>query len=121
MLIGCVIYDEFDHDLHIALVRGIQERTKIIDRAIYGMDIEIIGDVVAVVLEGREEKSQQPETSDTKILEIIHLLDQARKITYAIGVTVFERANVKLIDDRVLVPERIGRAAGLFWHVCVPR
>ena len=72
-----------------------------------GWTFEVIGNVVAVVLERRREKGQQPQTGDAQVLKIIQLLDQAGKIADAVAVAVFERADVQFVDDRVLVPQRI--------------
>ena len=44
-------------------------------------------------------------------MEIIQLLSQSGKIADAVIVAVVKRTNVQFVDDRVLVPERITRAA----------
>ena len=58
MLVGGVIHHQLDHDLEPAIVRGLQERLEILDGAVHRVDAEIIGDVIAVVLERRREKGQ---------------------------------------------------------------
>ena len=114
MLIGGVIDDQLDHHLHAALVGGIKKAAEVVERAVAGMDVDVIGDVVAVVPQRRREKRQQPEAGDAEILQIVELCDQPGKIADAVVVAVAEGLDMQLIDDRVLVPERIGRAAGQF-------
>ena len=75
---------------------------EILDRAVHRMDAQIIGDVVAVVLERRWKEGQQPQAGDAQILQIIQFLNQARKIADPVAIAVLERADVQLIDDRVL-------------------
>ena len=66
------------------------------------MDVRVIGDVVAVVAQRRRKKRKQPQAGDAEVLQIIELLNQARKIADAVVIAVGEGADVQLIDDRVL-------------------
>ena len=77
------------------------------ERAVVRIDVVIIGDVVAVIAQRRGIKGQKPDGGDAQFLEIIELLDQAAEIADAVAVAVVERLDVQLVDDRVLVPERI--------------
>jgi hypothetical protein len=52
----------------------------------------------------------QPQARHAKALEVIELLDQPGEIARTIAVAVKKRLHRKLIDDRVLVPERIALA-----------
>jgi len=52
--------------------------------------IVIIGDVVAIVTQGRRIKWQKPNRGDTEFLEIIELLDQPAEIANAVAVAVVE-------------------------------
>ena len=79
MLIGGVIHHQLDHHLQVAVVSAVQEGAEIVDGAVHRMDIQIVGDVVAVVLERRGKEGQQPEAGDAQILKIIHFLNQARE------------------------------------------
>lgn len=50
-------------------------------------------------------------------MEVIQLLSQSGKIADAVIIAVVKSTDVQFIDDRVLVPERITRAAaGLLWR-----
>ena len=83
------------------------ERLEIVERAVARMDVPVVGDVVAVVLERRGEERQQPQAGDAEPLQVVELLRQAGEVADAVVVAVEERLDVRLVDDRVLVPERI--------------
>ena len=86
-----------------------QERTEIIEGAEVRINIVVIGDVVTVVAHWRWIKRQKPEGSDAEFLEVIEFLDQPAKIADAVAVAVVKRLDVELVDDGVLVPERVYR------------
>ncbi len=118
VLVGGVVDDQLDHDLHVALVGGVEELLEVVERAVGGVDVDVVGDVVAVVAQGRGEEGQEPEAGDAEVLEVVEAGDQAGEVADAVAVGVLEGADVQLIDDRVFVPERVGGAAG-FLHVRV--
>ena len=115
VLVGGVVDDQLDHDLHAALVGGVEELLEVVEGAVAGIDVDVVGDVVAVVAQGRGEEGQQPEAGDAEVLQIIEAREQAGEVADAVAVGVAEGADVQLVDDRVFVPERIGGAAG-FLH-----
>ena len=82
--------------------------------AVGGVDVDVVGDVVAVVAEGRGEEGEEPEAGDAEVLEVVEVGDEAREVADAVGVGVHEGADVELVDDRVFVPEGVGGAAGFF-------
>ena len=120
MLIAGVIDDQLDHHLHVALVSGVEECLEIVQRSVGGIDIGVVGDVVAVIAQRRGEEWQKPDAGNAEVLQIVEPREQAGKIADAVAVRVGEGANVELVDDGVLVPERIGRARH-FFHVLVLR
>src|SRR5215207_5210855 len=67
----------------------------------------VIGDVVAVVLERGREERQDPDAGNAELLEVVQLLDQPPKVADAIAIAVVEGTDVELVDDCVLVPERV--------------
>ena len=44
---------------------------------------------------------------DAEVLQVVELLRQAAEVADAVAVAVVEGADVDLVDDRVLVPERV--------------
>ena len=79
VLVGGVVDDEFDEDLHAALVGGVEEELEIIEGAVVGMDVDVVGDVVAVVAEGRGKEGQEPEAGDAEVLQVIEARDRPGK------------------------------------------
>ena len=108
MLVGGVVDDELGDD---ADVRGgappSTNRSKSCQRAVARMDVLVVGDVVSVVAQRRRIEGQQPERVDAEALQVVELLRQAGEVADAVVRAVEERADVRLVDDGVLVPERI--------------
>src|SRR6266550_2679074 len=103
-----MINDQLCDDAQPALMRGVEERAKIVECSIVWINVVIIGDVVAVVAQRRWIKGQEPDGGNAELLEIIELLDQAAKIADAVAIAVMEGLDVQLVNDRVFVPKRIG-------------
>src|SRR5947209_20292318 len=82
----------------------IKKGAKIIKGAEVRIDVEIIGDVVAVITQRRRIKRKKPDGRDAELLEIIQFLDQATEIAHSIAVTVAKRLDVEFVDDRFIVP-----------------
>ena len=107
MLVRGVVHHQFGDDPHAACMGRGNEASDIGQRAVVRMDAAVVADVVAVVAARRGIERQQPDRVDAKIGDVVELGDQAGKIAYAIVVGVEERLDVKLIDDRVLVPQTV--------------
>ena len=89
------------------------EALEVGERAVARMDVLVIRDVVAVVAQRRRIERQQPDRVHAKALEVIELLGEAGEVADAIVGAVEEGANVRLIDDGVLEPERIVNHGGV--------
>ncbi len=107
-----MIDDEFGDYLEAAPLGFDDEATEILHRAEIGIDVAIIGDVVAVIASGRRIERQQPQGGDAEFLQIAEFFGQPREITNAVIVAVGKGLDVKLIDNGVLVPELIDRVGG---------
>jgi hypothetical protein len=107
MLIGRVVDHQLGDDPEAQAVRRGDERVEIGQRAVAGMDVLVVRDVVAVVFERGWVERQQPQTVDSQRLEVLQLLRDTGKISDAVVGAVEERADVCLVDDGVLVPQRI--------------
>ena len=73
MLVGGVVDDQLDHHLHAALVGGVEELLEVVDGAVGRVDVDVVGDVVAVVAQRRGEERQQPEAGDAEVLQVVQL------------------------------------------------
>ena len=86
----------------------IEERTEIVQCAKVWINIEVIGDVVAIITKWRRIKRKKPNSRDSELLEIIQFLNQATEIPHSVAVAVTKGFDVQLVDDCVPVPKRIG-------------
>ena len=112
MLVRGVIDDEFGNDPQVAPVRLADKSFEIVHPPIGRVDVFVIGDVITVVAQWRRVKRQQPQCSDAEVLQIIELAAQPLKVADAVVVAVKEGFDMQLIDDGVLVPQRVrGRRA----------
>ena len=102
-----MVQDQVDDDPHAAPVRFIEQTAEIFDGAVRRRNAAKVGDIVAVIPERRGIEGKQPQTIDTKPLQIVQLLNQSRKIPDAIVVAVIKCADMELVKYSVLVPERI--------------
>ena len=113
MLVGGVVDHQFGDHPHPARMRRGDEAPGIGQRAVIGMHAAIVADVVAVVEPRRGIERQQPDRVHAQIGDVVELGDQAGKIADAVVVGIEERLDVQLIDDRVLVPQRVLAQRGL--------
>jgi hypothetical protein len=101
---------------------GIEKGAKILQRPVGRVHATIVRDVVAVVAQGRREEGQQPQAGDTQVLQVVELLQKPAEVAYPVVVAVEERLDRQLIDDGVLVPERVVRtSAALHGGRCLCR
>ncbi len=107
VLIGGVIDHEFGDDAQAAPLGFDDEAPEILHGAEIGIDVAIVGDVVAVVAARRGIERQQPQRGDAEILQVVELFGQPGKIADAVIVAVGKGLDVELIDDRILVPELV--------------
>ena len=105
MFVGRVIDDEVDDQANAALFAAVREFDEIAERTVAGIDVVIVGDVVAIVAKGRGLKGHQPDCGDADALQVVEAVHRAAKIADAVTVRVHERGNGEAIDDGVLVPE----------------
>src|SRR5438552_12825821 len=75
--------------------------------AVHRVDTGVIGNVVAFVLQRRGAEGQQPECGDAEISDVVELCRQPAKVADTVAIFINKTTDVYLVDDRVLVPERI--------------
>ena len=102
-----VVHDEVGDHAHAALVRLLDELAEVLDRPVVGVDGEEVRDVVAAVAQRRLVHRQQPEAVDAEPLEVVELVDQAAEVAGAVVVAVEEAADVDLVEDGPLEPQRV--------------
>ncbi len=107
MLVGRVVQHQFGDDAQPAPVRLAQKGFEIAQRAVHRMHVAIIGDVVAVVLERRRIKRQQPDRRHAEVLDVIQLFASARENRPRRRRRVVKRADMHFVNDAALIPERL--------------
>src|SRR5262249_11599052 len=112
MLVRGVVQHELGDDVKPAAVRLVEEILKIGNRAYVGVDVGVIRYIVPIVLQRTWIKWQKPNRGDAEVLQIVELPREAGEVAHAVAVPVDERADAKLVDDRVLVPVGVGGARG---------
>ena len=78
--------------------------SEILELAVLRMDVGVVGDIVAVVLERRGIERQEPDRGDAQVLKVVQFLGQPAKIANSVAFAVEKGANVNFIDDGVFVP-----------------
>ncbi len=109
MLVGSVVQHQLGDDAQAAPVRLAQKTLEILQRAVRGMNVGVVGDVVAVVAQRRRTEGQEPDGGYAEVLQVIELLREAAEIADAVGNAVEEGAHVNFINDGVFVPGDTGR------------
>src|ERR1051326_6040457 len=79
------------------------------------MNVVVVGDVVAVVLERRRTEREQPYRGDAEVLKVVEFLGQAGKIANAVHDTVKEGFDVQFINDGVFVPKGVSFGGDGHW------
>ena len=113
MLVRRVVDDEFDDDPDAALVSRIDESPEVIHRSVVGAYVTVIGDVVTIVAARRGEERQKPDRSRTKRGNVVQLLVQTLEVANPVAIGVEEGLDVKLVDYRILVPQRVSNNLSL--------
>src|SRR6185437_4691373 len=118
MLIGGVVNDEVDENAHAALIAGVGELDEVTEGAVARIDVVVVGNIVAVVATGRGLEGHEPDGGDAEALEVVEAAHEAAKVADAVAGGVHEGADVKAIEDGVLVPEVVDHA---LWVGCKRR
>jgi len=75
-----------------------EHRVEFVKSSEDGIDVAVVGDVVAKVgHRGRVDRGE-PESGDAEIDKVIKALADAREVAYAIGVAVLKGPRIDLVD-----------------------
>jgi len=107
VLIRGVADYQLGEDANAPSVRLLDQAAKVVHRSIVRMDAVVVGDVITIVAQRRGVHRQKPQTGDAEALDVRKLFDQPWDVADSIRVRIVERADVHLVDDRLLVPEGI--------------
>ncbi len=89
----------------------------VVDGPVVGVDLGEVRDVIAAVAQRRLVEGQQPDAVDPQPLQVVELLGEPADVPGAVAVGIEEAADVDLVEDRALEPQRLGLEplAGLAW------
>jgi len=110
MLIGRVIHYQIDKHSYAALFTGVCELHKIAEGPILRIDIVAVRDVVSAVAPRRWLKRHQPQSRDSKALQVVKPLHQPFEITHAVPVRIHKRSYGQAVNDGVFIPEVVDHA-----------
>ena len=109
MLIRGVAQHLIHDHLNFAFVRFLDETSKLLHRSKQGVDLQIVGNVVAEVEHRRFDEWRDPDGIDAKPCEVVEALTNAVEIADPIASRVEEAARVDVVDHRTLPPlQRLG-------------
>jgi hypothetical protein len=111
MLIRGVVENQFSDDPQATLVGVFQKSPEVIESAVSRVNCPVVRYVVAVVAQRGTAKRHQPESRHSQILEVFELLAEPFEIADTVSVAVEEAFDMQLVNDGVLVPERISVCA----------
>ncbi len=114
MLVGGVVDHQFRYHPQAAAVGLGQKFFEIPKGAVGGIDVAVVGDIVAVVAQRTRAKRHQPDGGDPQVLQVVELSGEALKITDAVIGAVEKAFDMQLVNDGVLEPE------GIVAHPCHP-
>ena len=101
---AAMVRHHIHHDSQSELVSSREQRVERLEPAVVGLDVEVVGDVVAVVvLRGRVAR-RQPQRVDAETGDVRQPVPDTDEIADAVTVAVGERADIDLVDDGCLPP-----------------
>jgi hypothetical protein len=104
VLIRGVVDREIHKDADIALLCLTGEATEVIEGSEPGVDTEVVGDIVAVVLAGRRIERKQPDGVDAEIDQVVHGVDDALEVTDPVAVAIAEGGDIDDVENCLVEP-----------------
>jgi hypothetical protein len=101
-----MVDDQIGDDPDAALMRRRGQGLEVLDDADGRVDLAEVGDVIAVVLQGRLVDRHQPEAVDPELAQVVELLDQPAQVAVAVAARIVEAADIGFVDDGIFVPIR---------------
>ena len=112
-----MVDDQFRNDTQPTTMGRTDKCLEVPQRPVTRMNIEVICYVIAIVPKGGRIKGKKPDRRRPKLLDIVELRRKTRKIAKPIPKTKKKTFDMKMIDDGVLVPERIVNSMVIDLHL----
>ena len=94
-----VVRDEVEPELDPAPARIGDQRVEVVERAVLGVDAEVVGHVVAPVDVGGRKGRAQPDRVDAEPLQVVELRAHSAEVADPVAVRVAERADVHVVEN----------------------
>ena len=104
VLVRGVVDDQVHKHPHPARVRAVEHLAEDVEIAVVGVDVHIVGNIIAVVGVRRREERRKPDCVNVQGFDVVQLLQHAPQIADAVAVSVAKAARPDLIDGHLLVP-----------------
>src|SRR5579884_3187496 len=98
------------YDAHAVLAAPLLHAIEVFERAVHGIDVNIVRNIVTEVNLRRGETRGYPDSVDAEPLQVVELRGDTVQVANTIVVRVHEAAGIDLIEDSVLPP---GMAFGI--------
>ncbi len=102
---GGVLHHQLDDHVQAEFLGLFQQVDHVGQVAETRVDLQVIADVVAGVLEGRAIEGHQPDGGGAEAAHVVQAFGDAAQIAAAVAVVVAEEGRVDLVDHGVAVPE----------------
>lgn len=113
VLVGGVVRHHVDDDLEVELVGARDHRVGVGERAEDGVDVAVVGDVVAGVGLRRGVEGREPDGVDAERAQVGQARGDAGKVADAVAVAVGPRARVDLVDHGLAPPGGVRAVRGV--------
>ena len=104
MLIGAMVYNQIHQNVHITFFCFLQKPVDILDGAEAGIDVIIIGNIIALVRQRRTEAGGQPDDVHSQVFQVIQLADDTGNITDSVTVGIVKALGINLIRYLLMPP-----------------
>jgi hypothetical protein len=111
VLVAAVVRHDVHQDADVAVVGMRHESVEGGQIAVHGLDVEIVGDVVAVIVLRRGVTRRQPHSIHTELLQVVEVGDDPLEIAAAVTVGVAEGTHIDLVHDGVDPPRSLRHVA----------
>src|SRR6266699_1141301 len=116
MLTRGVVQHQIDEHADVMLVRRGDECREILIRPVVGLDLVVIGDVVAVIAR-RLRHRHQPDAIRAEPRDVVELVGEPAQVSDAVAVAVVERAHEYLVAHRWVGLEQCDENQGMHSNV----
>jgi hypothetical protein len=104
VLVGGVIHDQVRDDPEATGVGRLEEGAELRHGPVRRVETIEVGDIVAVVAQGRGVHGQDPQAVDPEIAQVIEPGGETGEVADPVAVAIHEGLDVDLVEDGVLVP-----------------